>query len=94
MSIKARLHPAARAFELLRQIVFGHKPHNRQRLALLLAAALAPRCRVLLAVHVEDNDGKTGGGRGGIVMSGRRPLIKGFFAALRLIVGAVMSSAC
>jgi hypothetical protein len=28
------------------------------------------------------------------VMSGRRPLIKGFFAALRLIVGAVMSSAC
>jgi hypothetical protein len=30
----------------------------------------------------------------GIVMSGRRPLIKGFFAALRLIVGAVMSSAC
>jgi hypothetical protein len=30
----------------------------------------------------------------GIDMSGRRPLIKGFFAALRLIVGAVMSSAC
>jgi hypothetical protein len=30
----------------------------------------------------------------GFVMSGRRPLIKGFFAALRLIVGAVMSSAC
>ncbi len=30
----------------------------------------------------------------GVVMSGRRPLIKGFFAALRLIVGAVMSSAC
>ena len=28
----------------------------------------------------------------GLVMSGRRPLIKGFFAALRLIVGAVMSS--
>jgi hypothetical protein len=27
-------------------------------------------------------------------MSGRRPLIKGYFAALRLIVGAVMSSAC
>jgi hypothetical protein len=27
----------------------------------------------------------------GIVMSGRRPLIKGYFAALRLIVGAVMS---
>jgi hypothetical protein len=26
-------------------------------------------------------------------MSGRRPLIKGYFAALRLIVGAVMSSA-
>jgi hypothetical protein len=25
---------------------------------------------------------------------GRRPLIKGYFAALRLIVGAVMSSAC
>jgi hypothetical protein len=25
-------------------------------------------------------------------MSGRRPLIKGYFAALRLIVGAVMSS--
>ncbi len=32
--------------------------------------------------------------RHGTVMSGRRPLIKGFFAALRLIVGAVMSSAC
>jgi hypothetical protein len=30
----------------------------------------------------------------GIDMSGRRPLIKGYFAALRLIVGAVMSSAC
>jgi hypothetical protein len=30
----------------------------------------------------------------GIVMSGRRPLIKAFFAAVRLIVGAVMSSAC
>jgi hypothetical protein len=30
----------------------------------------------------------------GFVMSGRRPLIKGYFAALRLIVGAVMSSAC
>jgi hypothetical protein len=29
-----------------------------------------------------------------IDMSGRRPLIKGYFAALRLIVGAVMSSAC
>jgi hypothetical protein len=29
----------------------------------------------------------------GIDMSGRRPLIKGYFAALRLIVGAVMSSA-
>jgi len=27
-------------------------------------------------------------------MSGRRPLIKGYFAALRLIVGAVMSSPC
>jgi hypothetical protein len=27
-------------------------------------------------------------------MSGRRPLIKGYFAVLRLIVGAVMSSAC
>jgi hypothetical protein len=32
--------------------------------------------------------------RCGIDMSGRRPLIKGFFAALCLIVGAVMSSAC
>ena len=31
---------------------------------------------------------------GGIDMSGRRPLIKGYFAVLRLIVGAVMSSAC
>jgi hypothetical protein len=30
----------------------------------------------------------------GIVMSGWRPLIKGYFAALRLIVGAVMSSGC
>jgi hypothetical protein len=30
----------------------------------------------------------------GTDMSGRRPLIKGYFAALRLIVGAVMSSAC
>ena len=30
----------------------------------------------------------------GVVMSGWRPLIKVFFAALRLIVGAVMSSAC
>jgi hypothetical protein len=30
----------------------------------------------------------------GLVMSGWRPLIKGFFAAMRLIVGAVMSSAC
>jgi hypothetical protein len=30
----------------------------------------------------------------GIDMSGRRPLIKGYFAVLRLIVGAVMSSAC
>jgi hypothetical protein len=30
----------------------------------------------------------------GIDMSGRRPLIKGYFAAMRLIVGAVMSSAC
>jgi hypothetical protein len=30
----------------------------------------------------------------GIVMSGRRPLIKGYFAVLRLIVGAVMSLAC
>ena len=30
----------------------------------------------------------------GLVMSGRHPLIKGFFAALRLIVGAVMSAAC
>jgi short subunit dehydrogenase-like uncharacterized protein len=29
-----------------------------------------------------------------IVMSGWRPLIKGYFAAVRLIVGAVMSSAC
>jgi hypothetical protein len=29
-----------------------------------------------------------------LIMSGRRPLIKGFFAALRLIGGAVMSSAC
>jgi hypothetical protein len=29
----------------------------------------------------------------GIDMSGRRPLIKGYFAALRLIVGAIMSSA-
>jgi hypothetical protein len=29
-----------------------------------------------------------------IDMSERRPLIKGFFAALRLIGGAVMSSAC
>jgi hypothetical protein len=27
-------------------------------------------------------------------MSGRRPLIKGYFAAVRLIVGAVMSSTC
>jgi hypothetical protein len=34
------------------------------------------------------------GEHGGIDMSGRRPLIKGYFAALRLIVGAVMSSAC
>ena len=33
-------------------------------------------------------------GEEGIDMSGRRPLIKGYFAALRLIVGAVMSSAC
>ena len=33
-------------------------------------------------------------GSSGIDMSGRRPLIKGYFAALRLIVGAVMSSAC
>ena len=32
--------------------------------------------------------------RNGIDMSGRRPLIKGYFAAVRLIVGAVMSSAC
>ena len=31
--------------------------------------------------------------RGGIDMSGWRPLIKGYFAALQLIVGAVMSSA-
>jgi hypothetical protein len=30
----------------------------------------------------------------GIDMSGWRPLIKGYFAALRLIVGGVMSSAC
>jgi hypothetical protein len=30
----------------------------------------------------------------GIDMSGWRPLIKGYFAVLRLIVGAVMSSAC
>jgi hypothetical protein len=30
----------------------------------------------------------------GFVMSGRRSLIKGFLEALRLIVGAVMSSAC
>src|SRR5450631_3260011 len=30
----------------------------------------------------------------GVDMSGLRPLIKGYFAALRLIVGAVMSSAC
>ena len=30
----------------------------------------------------------------GIDMSGRRPLIKGYFAVLRLIVDAVMSSAC
>jgi hypothetical protein len=30
----------------------------------------------------------------GIDMSGWRPLIKGYFAAMRLIVGAVMSSAC
>jgi hypothetical protein len=29
-----------------------------------------------------------------LFLSGRRPLIKGFFAALRLIGGAVMSSAC
>jgi hypothetical protein len=29
----------------------------------------------------------------GIDMSGRRSRIKGYFAALRLIVGAVMSSA-
>ena len=28
------------------------------------------------------------------VLSGWRPLIKGYFAAVRLIVGAVMSSAC
>jgi hypothetical protein len=33
-------------------------------------------------------------GQTGIDMSGRHPLIKGYFAALRLIVGAVMSSAC
>jgi hypothetical protein len=32
--------------------------------------------------------------RAGIDMSGRRPLIKGYFAVLRLIVDAVMSSAC
>ena len=32
--------------------------------------------------------------RSGIDMSGRRPLIKGYFAVLRLIVDAVMSSAC
>jgi predicted metal-dependent HD superfamily phosphohydrolase len=31
--------------------------------------------------------------REGTVMSGRRSLIKGFLEALRLIVGAVMSSA-
>jgi hypothetical protein len=37
---------------------------------------------------------KLDNGRDGIVMSGRRPLIKGFFEALCLIVGAVMSSAC
>jgi hypothetical protein len=30
----------------------------------------------------------------GIDMSGWRPLIKGYFAVLRLIVGAVTSSAC
>jgi hypothetical protein len=30
--------------------------------------------------------------RGGIVMSGRRPLIKGYFG-VALVVGAVMSSA-
>jgi hypothetical protein len=30
----------------------------------------------------------------GIDMSGWRPLIKGYFAALRLIVGAVMSKRC
>ena len=30
----------------------------------------------------------------GIDMSGRRPLIKGYFAVLRLIADAVMSSAC
>ena len=29
-----------------------------------------------------------------IDMSGRRPLIKGYFAVLRLIADAVMSSAC
>ena len=52
--------------------------------ALAVVIGLGTRVRVVL----EDSPLR----RGGIDMSGRRPLIKGYFAALRLIVGAVVRS--
>ena len=41
-----------------------------------------------------EHSNHTGISLTGIDMSGRRPLIKGYFAVLRLIADAVMSSAC
>jgi hypothetical protein len=63
------------------------RPHSALRLRLQSAK---------LRAWFGTNDAGGGDGRTmhGIDMSGWRALIKGYFAALRLIVGAVMSSAC
>jgi hypothetical protein len=58
------------------------------------AIRLTPRKEYLSDLDVSMGDEGAAAGQNSVVMSGWRQLIKGYFAAVRLIVGAVMSSAC
>jgi hypothetical protein len=70
-----------------------------RQLVLDIAAPLLPSDQMLRRIVPTAERTVTRGGDKKIIDKGdaireRRPLIKGYFAALRLIVGAVMSSAC
>jgi hypothetical protein len=69
-------------------------PAQAYRKSLYRQSQLMPERLYLKHVHLDGGLELLDISLTGIVLSGRRPLIKGFFAALRLIVGAVMSSAC